>query len=164
MSVMAVTPARKPLRSGVSSVTLIMTITWRSPNTPGIDRHVENPIGIGKSTAHDGHDDALQRFSKGVRYSALETRGGARGGNMGSTSATKSDADVKLEAVYLLPNISRNRRVRPPLCSSRQGASHRPERRSALGCTYSGSGQGLRDRGEEGRRWLPEHINLVLTQ
>jgi hypothetical protein len=28
------------------------------------------------------------------------------GGIMGSTSATKSDADVKLEAVYLFPNIS----------------------------------------------------------
>jgi hypothetical protein len=27
-------------------------------------------------------------------------------GHMGSTSATKSDADVKLEAVYLFPNIS----------------------------------------------------------
>ena len=82
MSVMAVTPARKPLRSGVSSVTLIMTITWRSPNTPGIDRHVENPIGIGKSAAHDAHDgddDELQRFSNGVRHSALETRRGVMG-------------------------------------------------------------------------------------
>ena len=32
-----------------------------------IHRHVENPIGIGKSTAydaHDGDDDELQRFSK----------------------------------------------------------------------------------------------------
>ena len=36
----------------------------------------------------------------------LEMRDGAMGGNMGSTSATNSDADVKLEAVYLLPNIS----------------------------------------------------------
>ena len=88
----------------------------------------------------------------------------AMGGSMRGTSATKSDANVKLEAVYLSANISRNRRFRPPLCSSRQGSSHTPERRSALGCTYSGSGQGLRDRGEEGRRWLPEHINLVLTQ
>jgi len=33
-----------------------------------------NPIGIGKSTvydAHDGDDDELQRFSKGVRHSLL---------------------------------------------------------------------------------------------
>jgi hypothetical protein len=30
----------------------------------------------------------------------------AMGGSMRSTSATKSDADVKLEAVYLFPNIS----------------------------------------------------------
>jgi hypothetical protein len=30
----------------------------------------------------------------------------AMGGIMGSSSATKSDADVKLEAVYLFPNIS----------------------------------------------------------
>jgi hypothetical protein len=86
------------------------------------------------------------------------------GESMRSTSATKSDADVKLEAVYLSANISRNRRVHPPLCSSRQGSSHTPERRSPLGCTYSGSDQGLQDRGEEGRRWLPEHIILVLTQ
>jgi hypothetical protein len=37
---------------------------------PGIDRHVENPIGIEKSTsydAHDGDDDELQRFSKGEK-------------------------------------------------------------------------------------------------
>jgi hypothetical protein len=28
------------------------------------------------------------------------------GGSMRSTSATKSDADVKLDAIYLFPNIS----------------------------------------------------------
>ncbi len=67
MTVMAVTVASNSLREGVSSVTLTMTMTRRSPNTPGIDRHVENPIGMGKSTAHDAHDgddDELQRFSK----------------------------------------------------------------------------------------------------
>jgi hypothetical protein len=40
------------------------------PKHLAIHRHVENPIGIGKSTAHDtndGDDDGLQRFSKGVR-------------------------------------------------------------------------------------------------
>src|SRR5215213_325548 len=38
------------------------------PKRLAIYRHVENPIGIGKSTAHDandGDDDDLQRFSKG---------------------------------------------------------------------------------------------------
>jgi hypothetical protein len=47
---------------------------------------------MGKSAtddAHDGDDDEMQRFSKRVRHSALETRDGAMGGNMGSTSATK---------------------------------------------------------------------------
>src|SRR5215212_7236241 len=41
-----------------------------APKHRAIHRHVENPIGIGKSTAHDandGDDDDLQRFSKGVR-------------------------------------------------------------------------------------------------
>src|SRR5215208_7886401 len=40
------------------------------PNTPVIHRHVETPIGIGKSTAHDAHDgddDELQSFSNWVR-------------------------------------------------------------------------------------------------
>ena len=40
------------------------------PKHLAIHRHVENPIGIGKSTDHDtndGDDDGLQRFSKGVR-------------------------------------------------------------------------------------------------
>jgi hypothetical protein len=50
---------------------------------------------MGKSTthaAHDGDDDELQRFSKGVATLFLEMRDGAMGGNMGSTSATKSVA------------------------------------------------------------------------
>jgi hypothetical protein len=67
MSVITVMVARKPLTNRVFLVTLTMTMTRRSPNTPGIDRHVENPIGIGKSTAHDAHDgddDELQGFSK----------------------------------------------------------------------------------------------------
>jgi hypothetical protein len=54
---------------------------------------------MGKSAAndtHDGDDDQLQRFSKGVATLFLEMRDGAMGGNMGSTSATKSDAGVKL--------------------------------------------------------------------
>ena len=40
------------------------------PKHLAIHRHVENPIGIGKSTAHDtndGDDDESQRSSKGVR-------------------------------------------------------------------------------------------------
>jgi hypothetical protein len=50
-------------------MTVTVTMTWRSPNAPAIHRHVENPIGIGKSAthdAHDGDDDELQRFSKWV--------------------------------------------------------------------------------------------------
>jgi hypothetical protein len=135
-----------------------MTIPKPFVNSPSC----RYPIGMEKSTAHDAHDDGSLRFSKGVRHSALETRDRAMAGSMGSTKVTKSDAGVKFEAVYLSANISRNRRVHPPLCSSRQGSSHTPGRRSALGCTYSPPGQGLRDRGKEGRRWFPEHINLVL--
>ena len=44
----------------------VMTV----PKHLAIYRHVENPIGIGKSTAYDandGDDDDLQRSSKGVR-------------------------------------------------------------------------------------------------
>ena len=68
-----------------------------------------NPIGIGKSTAddaHDGDDDELQRFSKGVAAPYLEMIEAVMGREFGSASATKCDADVKLEAVYLFPNIS----------------------------------------------------------
>ena len=39
----------------------------------------KNPISIGKSTAHDAHDgddDELQRFSKGVAALLLELRNG----------------------------------------------------------------------------------------
>jgi hypothetical protein len=44
-----------------------------------IHRHLENLIGIGKSTAddaHDDHDDEMQRFSKGVEHSAVRSRNG----------------------------------------------------------------------------------------
>jgi hypothetical protein len=40
----------------------------RSPDTPAVHRHAKNPIGIGKSAAHDAHDahdDELQGFSNG---------------------------------------------------------------------------------------------------
>src|SRR5215212_6552890 len=35
----------------------------RSPNTPSIYRHADNPIGIRKSVTYDAHDDEMQRFS-----------------------------------------------------------------------------------------------------
>jgi hypothetical protein len=66
-----------------------MTMVERSPNTPAIHRHVENPIGIGKSTthdAHDGDDDELQRFSK---WGATLCGDRAMGREHGITSATK---------------------------------------------------------------------------
>src|ERR671912_923065 len=69
-----------------------MTVSKHTSNSPSC----KNPIDMGKSTVNDGDDDGLQRFSNGVRYSALESRDGAIGGSMGSTSATKSDAGVKL--------------------------------------------------------------------
>jgi hypothetical protein len=50
----------------------------------------ENPLGIRKSTAHNAHDDELQRFSKRVRHSALETRGGAIGREHGEHKADKA--------------------------------------------------------------------------
>src|SRR5215203_5207745 len=55
-----------------------------------------NPIGIGKSTAydaHDGDDDELQRFSKGVAAPYLEMIEAVMGREFGSASATKCDAD-----------------------------------------------------------------------
>ena len=59
----------------------------------------ENPIGIGKRTdhdAHDGDDDELQRFSKGVAALLLEMIDAVMGWKYRSTSATNSDARVKL--------------------------------------------------------------------
>jgi hypothetical protein len=53
------------------------------PKHLAIHRHVENPIGIGKSTAddaHDAHDDDLQRFSKGVRQLICVTTADYHGG------------------------------------------------------------------------------------
>jgi hypothetical protein len=44
-----------------------------------INRHADNPIGIGKSISHDandGDDDDLQGFSKGVEHSAVRSRNG----------------------------------------------------------------------------------------
>jgi hypothetical protein len=63
-------------------------------------------IGIGKSTANDAHDDdddELQRFSKGEEVPSWELEGSAMGREQWER---KCDADVRLEAVYLLPNIS----------------------------------------------------------
>jgi hypothetical protein len=59
----------------------------------------ENPLGIRKSTAHDAHDgddDELQRFSKGVAAPYFEMIDAVMGREYGSTSATKSDTRVKL--------------------------------------------------------------------
>ena len=59
----------------------------------------ENPLGIRKSTAHDAHDgddDGLQRFSKGVAAPYFEMIDAVMGREYGSTSATKSDTRVKL--------------------------------------------------------------------
>jgi hypothetical protein len=50
--------------------------------TPVEGRHVENSIGIGKSTthdAHDGDDDELQRFSKGDGTTSREPEGSVMG-------------------------------------------------------------------------------------
>jgi hypothetical protein len=72
---------------------------------PGIDRHVEKPIGMGKSTAHDAHDahdDDLQRFSKGVAAPYFEMRDAVMGRGIESTRPTKGDADAKSAPSTLL--------------------------------------------------------------
>jgi hypothetical protein len=69
-----------------------MTVPEQASNPPSC----KNPIGIGKSTAHDAHDgddDELQRFSKGVAALFLEMRDGAMGVNIGSIRPSKCDAD-----------------------------------------------------------------------
>jgi hypothetical protein len=65
---------------------------------------VENPIGIGESTAHDvhdAHDDELQRYSKSgvAHFSGMRDR--AMGGNMGSARPSKSDADPRSRPPYI---------------------------------------------------------------
>jgi hypothetical protein len=67
---------------------MTMTVPKHTSNSPSS----RNPIDMGKSTANDGDDDELRTFSKGVAALFLEMRDGAMGGNMGSTSATKSVA------------------------------------------------------------------------
>ena len=60
---------------------------------------MENPIGVGKSAvydAHDGNDDELQRYSKsgvGLFSGMIDA---VMDWKYRSTSATKSDAGVKL--------------------------------------------------------------------
>jgi hypothetical protein len=59
-----------------------MTVLKPFVNSPSC----RNPIGIGKSTSHDAHDgddDGLQRFSKGVAALYLDMRDGAMGREYG---------------------------------------------------------------------------------
>jgi hypothetical protein len=79
------------------------------PEHARIDRHVENPIGIGKSTSHDAHDgddDELQRFSKGVAALFLEMRDHAMGGNMGEHKAVKERCRCEARSAYFFQHIS----------------------------------------------------------
>jgi hypothetical protein len=76
---------------------------------------------MGKSTAYDtndAHDDGLQCFSKGVRHSALETRGGAMGREPKERKAVKERCRYEARSAYLFPNISpcsyRDRRAARP--------------------------------------------------
>ena len=72
-----------------------MTIPEPLVNSPSC----RYPIGIGESTAHaahDGDDDELQRFSKGVAALLLKVIDAVMGWKYRNTSATNSDAHVKL--------------------------------------------------------------------
>jgi hypothetical protein len=78
-----------------------MTVPKPFVNSPSC----RNPIGIGKSTSHDAHDgddDELQRFSKGVEAPYFEMRDAVMGRVIGSTRPTKSDADAKSAPATLL--------------------------------------------------------------
>jgi hypothetical protein len=69
-----------------------MTVPKHTSNSPSC----RNPIGIGKSTANDGDDDELRTFSKGVAALFLKMIDAVKGWKYRSTSATNSDAGVKL--------------------------------------------------------------------
>jgi hypothetical protein len=91
-----------------------------------IHRHVENPIGIGKNgthDAHDGDDDELQGFSKGVAEPYLEMIDVELGQEYGERKCDKGRCRSGTQSAYFFPNIS--------CCSS--GLSSR----SALGGLYS---------------------------
>jgi hypothetical protein len=68
-----------------------------------------NPIGIGKSTAHDAHDgddDELQKFSKGVTAPYFEMRDGAMSRVIGSIRPTKARRRCEVRTLSSSPNIS----------------------------------------------------------
>jgi hypothetical protein len=92
MSVMDVTLGREPHREGLFSVTIGVTVDGASRQRTV----TQKPHRCGKCDDCDGHDDELQRFSKWGAALYPEMRGGGMGGSMGSTSATKSDAGLKL--------------------------------------------------------------------
>jgi hypothetical protein len=98
------------------------------PKHLAIHRHVENPIGIGKSTAHDtndGDDDGLQRFSNwgGVSPEMGDVRW-AR--NIGSTRLSTCDAGPRPEPPAS-PRLFRRFSSHPPSVHLR----HKAGRRSA---------------------------------
>ena len=75
---------------------------------------------MGKSAAndaHDGDDDELQRFSKGVRYSPMRSRNGAMCRKHGKHKCDKEHPSTI--AVYIFPNIS-------PCSHSSQGGHDAP--------------------------------------
>ena len=72
-----------------------MTVPKHASNLP----LRKTPIGIRKSAIHDAHDaddDELQGFSKGVAALFLKMIDAVMGWKYRSTSATNSDARVKL--------------------------------------------------------------------
>jgi hypothetical protein len=98
------------------------------PKHLAIHRHVENSIGIGKSTAHDtndGDDDGLQRFSNwgGVSPEMGDVRW-AR--NIGSTRLSTCDAGPRPEPPAS-PRLFRRFSSHPPSVHLR----HKAGRRSA---------------------------------
>jgi hypothetical protein len=81
-----------------------VTVPKYTSNSPSC----RESIGIGKSTAdddHDGDDDELQRFSKGVADPYPEMIDAVMGRVIESTSPTKGDADAKSAPATLLQII-----------------------------------------------------------
>jgi hypothetical protein len=86
----------------------------------------QNPIGMGKSTthdAHDGDDDELQRFSKGVAAPNLEMIDAVMGREYGVLKSDKERCRSGTQSAFFFPRIS--------CCSSGLPS------RSALGGPYS---------------------------
>ena len=107
-----------------------------------VHRYISNsssrktPISIGKRTSHDAHDgddDELLRFSKGMAAPYFEMRDAVMGREYGVRKAVKERCRCEAQSAYLFPNIS-------PCSHSSPGAHGAPA------APYAAAGPTMRSR------------------